>query len=168
MSDGGQWVSIRKACKFYGKSAGTLRDWGDNGVVECKRTPKGHRVFFIRPDDVYGGKVPNPKSYIYVRVSSKKQDEVSEGNVSQVVVFSKDRLCRFGFELVEHIFLKNNTNLVVHEQVDKSPEEEFTEDILSILQVFACRWNGERKYKLHNGNNEIQVEVNQHPEEKPK
>jgi putative resolvase len=172
MNNEQRWVPIREACEFYGKSPGTLRAWGDKGIIECKRTPTGQRVFNIRPNDVYGNKLPTKKAYIYVRVSSKKQendlvrqllflqnkypehfivkdigsglnykrkgflkliDEVGEGKVSEVVVFSKDRLCRFGFELVEHIFNKNNTKLVVHEQIDKSPEEEFTEDILAIL-----------------------------------
>jgi len=70
----------------------------------------------------------------------------NSGFVQQVVVSSKDRLCRFGFELVEWIFLQNNTKLLVLEQINKNPEQEFTEDILSILQVFACRWNGKRRY----------------------
>lgn len=70
----------------------------------------------------------------------------NSGFVQQVVVSSKDRLCRFGFELVEWIFLQNNTKLLVLEQVNKNPEQEFAEDILSILQVFACRWNGKRRY----------------------
>lgn len=87
----------------------------------------------------------------------------SRGEVDSIVVFSKDRLCRFGFELLEWQFIQNNTKLVVHEQVDKTPEEEFTEDILAILQVFACRWNGKRKYRIDK-NKEIQIEVNQSTE----
>jgi predicted site-specific integrase-resolvase len=51
---------------------------------------------------------------------------------------------------------------VVYEQIDKSPEAEFTEDILTILQVFACRWNG--KYKI-NKNTEIQIETKQSTKE---
>ncbi len=203
MEDDKRWVAIKEACKFYGKSPGTLRTWGDKGIVECKRTPTGHRVFNICPDDVYRDKSPTKKSYIYVRVSSKKQendlvrqllflqdkypnhliikdigsglnykrkgflrviDEVCEGKVSEVIVYSKDRMCRFGFELVEHLFVKNDTKLLVYEQSDKSPEEEFTEDILSILQVFACRWNGKRKYRVKDGNNEIQIKVDKCPE----
>lgn len=204
MNDEGKWAPIKEASEIYGKSASTLRTWGDNGDIKCKRTPKGHRIFFIPSHGVFTDKVQTKNSYIYVRVSSKKQeddlcrqllflqnkfpnhlivkdiasglnykrkgflriiDEVSEGKVSEVVVFSKDRLCRFGFELVEHLFNKNNTKLVVYEQSDKSPEEEFAEDILAILQVFACRWNGKRKYKVNNGNNEVQIEVKQSTEE---
>lgn len=72
--------------------------------------------------------------------------ESAQGRVGVVAVFSKDRLCRFGFELIEWLFTQNNTKLLVYEHSDKTPEEEFTEDILAILQVFACRWNGKRKY----------------------
>jgi predicted site-specific integrase-resolvase len=88
----------------------------------------------------------------------------NKGNVGEIVVFSKDRLCRFGFELLQWQFSQNDTKLVVQNISDKSPEEEFSEDILAILQVFACRWNGKRKYKIDK-NKEVQIEVKQHPEE---
>ena len=88
----------------------------------------------------------------------------NRGEVSEVVVFSKDRLCRFGFELLQWQLLQNNSKLMVHEQSDKTPEQEFTEDILAILQVFACRWNGKRKYTIDK-NKEIQIEVKQLTEE---
>ena len=74
-------------------------------------------------------------------------DEVFRGGVEEVVVFSKDRLCRFGFELIEWLLSRHNAKIVVYEQSNKSTEQQFTEDILAILQVFACRWNGSRKYK---------------------
>jgi predicted site-specific integrase-resolvase len=88
-----------------------------------------------------------------LRLSNQKQ-------VGEIVVFSKDRLCRFGFELLEFQFSENDTKLVVYEQIDKSHEVEFTEDILAILQVFACRWNGKRKYRIDK-NTEIQIETKQ-------
>jgi predicted site-specific integrase-resolvase len=69
-----------------------------------------------------------------------------QGNVEELVISSRDRLCRFGFELIEWIFNKNNTKLVVLNASNKVPEQQFTEDILAILQVFACRWNGKRRY----------------------
>lgn len=88
----------------------------------------------------------------------------NKGNVGEIVVFSKDRLCRFGFELLEFQFSENDTKLVVQNKIDKSPETEFSEDILAILQVFACRWNGKRKYKI-NKNTEVQIETKQFTEE---
>jgi predicted site-specific integrase-resolvase len=85
-------------------------------------------------------------------------EQSNRGEVGEIVVFSKDRLCRFGFELLEWSFLQNNTKLVVQNKVDKTPEEEFTEDILAILQVFACRWNGKRKYRIDK-DKEVQIEA---------
>lgn len=83
----------------------------------------------------------------------------NKGLVKEIVVASKDRLCRFGFELIKWQLFQNNTELVVLEQNDRSPEEEFTEDILAILQVFACRWNGKRKYTIKNKKNNVIVDV---------
>lgn len=87
-------------------------------------------------------------------------DEVCNGRVEEIVVASKDRLCRFGTELIQWLCDKNNTKLIFLEQSDKSPEQEFTEDVLAILQVFACRWNGKRKYTINQGKkNKIVIDV---------
>jgi predicted site-specific integrase-resolvase len=82
-----------------------------------------------------------------------------DGKVDKVMVSSKDRLCRFGFDLLEWMFRQYDVELVVLDKTDKSPEQEFTEDILSILQVFACRWNGKRKYIVENKKGQIEVDV---------
>jgi predicted site-specific integrase-resolvase len=62
------------------------------------------------------------------------------------VVAHRDRLCRFGFELVQWICDKSDTKLVVLEQTSLSPTEELTKDLLSIIHVFSCRLYGLRKY----------------------
>ena len=73
-----------------------------------------------------------------------------QGMVSEVVVMYKDRLCRFGFELVEFIFRQTGTKMLVHCKSDddnKTTEQELAEDLLSIVTVFAARSHGKRKYK---------------------
>ena len=90
----------------------------------------------------------------------KLLEESNKGRIGQVVVASKDRLCRFGFELIEWLFLQNNTKLLVLEHIDKTQQQEFTEDILAILQVFACRWNGKRKYINKDKKNQITSNIN--------
>jgi predicted site-specific integrase-resolvase len=85
----------------------------------------------------------------------KIMEQSNENLVCEVMVSSKDRLCRFGFEL--NMFLQNNTKLVVLEQTGKDPEQEFVEDILSILQVFACRWNGKRRYGVKNKKDQVKT-----------
>ena len=79
-------------------------------------------------------------------------EQVLRGMVEEVVVMHKDRLCRFGFELLEYICAKSGTKLVVHDQSDnehKSTEQELAEDLLSIVTVFSARHHGKRSYSGH-------------------
>jgi predicted site-specific integrase-resolvase len=83
-----------------------------------------------------------------------------DGNLTEVVVAYKDRLCRFGYDILECIFTKCNvTLLVLNNQDSKSIEQELSEDLLSIIHVFSCRSNGRRKYKTGKNTNE-EIEEN--------
>lgn len=68
------------------------------------------------------------------------------GGVGEVVVAHRDRLCRFGFEIVEWFVAKHGGKVVVLGEVHLSPEAELTQDLLSIIHVFSCRMHGLRKY----------------------
>jgi len=48
--------------------------------------------------------------------------------VSKIVVFYKDCLLRFGFELVEHVVKQSGCGMLVLSGADKSGQEEFVED----------------------------------------
>lgn len=77
-------------------------------------------------------------------------DRIHKREVEKVVVAYKDRLCRFGFELVEWILKKSNTELVVLNKLSSSDESgtsELAEDLLSITTVFVARNNGNRSAK---------------------
>lgn len=75
-------------------------------------------------------------------------EQAMRGEVEEVVVSHRDRLCRFAFELIEWIFKQNDTKLVVLNKTEhKSGSEELAEDVLAIIQVFACREMGKRRYK---------------------
>jgi putative resolvase len=84
----------------------------------------------------------------------------NKGLVDEVIVASKDRLCRFGYDLIKWQFMQANVKLLVLDTADKSKELEFTEDILAILQVFACRWNRSRKYSIKNKKDKIEININ--------
>lgn len=73
-------------------------------------------------------------------------DAASSGTLEEVVVASRDRLCRFAFELLEYVFKQRGVKLVVLESADMSAEHELSDDLLSIIQVFCCRRNGKRRY----------------------
>ena len=64
-----------------------------------------------------------------------------------VVVCHKDRLARFGVELIQWLCERQSCQLVVLQQSDLSPEREMVEDILAIIHVFSRRLYGLRKYK---------------------
>jgi len=74
-------------------------------------------------------------------------EQVLSGDVEQVVVSYKDRLARFGVELIEWLLGKFDCQLVVLNRADLSPEREMVEDILAVIHVFSCRLYGLRKYK---------------------
>jgi len=73
--------------------------------------------------------------------------QVLSGNVREVVVCHKDRLVRFGLDLIEWLCQQKDCQLVVLNRSDLSPEREMVEDILAIVHVFSCRLYGLRKYK---------------------
>lgn len=80
----------------------------------------------------------------------KLLDYSYKGILGEVVVTYKDRLCRFGFELLEDIFdRQSNSKIVVLNKNLGSAESELTEDILQILTVFSAKVHGLRKYKLN-------------------
>ena len=71
-----------------------------------------------------------------------------QGKIEQLVVSEKDRLTRFGFELIEFVIERNGGKIMVLNKNDnESKTEELVKDILSIIHVFSCRIYGLRKYK---------------------
>ena len=71
---------------------------------------------------------------------------ILDGDVSEVVISHRDRLCRFGFDLLESIASKYDCKLVVCDESKLSPQAELVQDLLSIIHVFSCRLYGLRKY----------------------
>ncbi len=74
-------------------------------------------------------------------------ERILSGNVGMVVVAHKDRLCRFGFDLISWLAKRSNCEILVLNNHALSPEREMLEDVLAIIHVFSCRLYGLRKYK---------------------
>lgn len=71
------------------------------------------------------------------------------GLVSEIVVRHRDRLARFGVELLEWMFKKYQVKFVVlsgehDEETKRSDVQELSEDLLSIVTVFVAKNNGRR------------------------
>ena len=75
-------------------------------------------------------------------------DAAIQRNVGEIVVAHKDRLCRFGFDLIKLIIEKQGGKItVLDDERNKSSEQELSEDLLSIVHIYSCKQMGKRSYK---------------------
>lgn len=56
----------------------------------------------------------------------------------------KDRLIRFGFELIEYIAKLNQCVIEIIDNAEKTQEQELVEDMIQLVTIFACRLQGKR------------------------
>ena len=74
-------------------------------------------------------------------------DYCVKGELEELVVAYKDRLTRFGYEIIETLIEKySNGKITVLKSCNESPQEELTKDLVSIINVFSAKLNGMRKY----------------------
>jgi putative resolvase len=76
-------------------------------------------------------------------------EKAINGEVEELIIAYKDRLTRFGYELIEDLIKKysNGKIIILNSTEEKTPMEELTKDILSIMNVYVAKINGLRKYK---------------------
>ncbi len=78
---------------------------------------------------------------------NKLIDKVLNYEVDTVVVLYKDRLLRFGYDLLENLFQRFNTTIEVVDDTPKTDNKELVEDLIQIITVFSCRLQGRRAKK---------------------
>ncbi len=72
------------------------------------------------------------------------------GKINKLVIAHKDRLVRFGYELIEDLIKKysNGEIIVINKKEEsKNPQEELVNDVLQIMNVYVAKMNGLRRYK---------------------
>lgn len=74
-------------------------------------------------------------------------DQIVAGKVVTLVIAHKDRLTRFGFDLLAHLCEQNDCELIVMNTETLSPEREMVEDLMTIVDCFSSRLYGLRNYK---------------------
>ena len=73
---------------------------------------------------------------------------ICSGEVGRLVITHKDRLLRFGSELVFSLCEQFGTEVViVNASEDSSFEEELVQDVLEMITVFSARLYGSRSHK---------------------
>ena len=78
----------------------------------------------------------------------KLLDKILEGQIGRLVITHKDRLLRFGAELVFAICeAKNVEVLIMNKGEDSTFEEDLAKDVLEIITVFSARLYGSRSHK---------------------
>jgi len=187
------YISASSVQKRYEISRSTLTKWADQDKIRFRRINGHKRIYHIRDIEEKLGcaeaeTTENKKKVIYCRVSSSKQKEdlqrqisalkakypdhivykdigsglnynrprfkaVLDGifseSIGEVVVSYKDRLCRYGFELVEFLCKQHGTKIVVenHIQGESDDKGELAEDLLAVCNFFVARNNGRRSHK---------------------
>lgn len=73
---------------------------------------------------------------------------ICSSSIERIVVNYKDRLIRFGFEMIEHLCSIYNVKIeIINLTEDKTYEEELVEDVLSVITVFSAKLYGARSQK---------------------
>ena len=72
---------------------------------------------------------------------------ITQNKVEKVVILYKDRLLRFGFELVEYIASLYNCEIEIMDNTEKTEQQELVEDLVQIITVFSCKLQDKRAGK---------------------
>ena len=136
-----KYYSINKFSKILGVSAQTLRNWDKKGKLHPHHTSSnGYRYYSHEQLN----QVMNVKPNLDRKELMKR---ISQNKVDKVVVFYKDRLLRFGFELVEYIASLYDCDIEIINRTEKTEQQELVEDLVQIITVFSCKLQGKRANK---------------------
>ena len=72
---------------------------------------------------------------------------IDSNQVTKVVILYKDRLVRFGFELIQLLCDLHDVELEIIDNSERSNEEELTNVLIEIITVFANKLYGSRSKK---------------------
>ena len=73
------------------------------------------------------------------------------GNVRELILTYKDRLLRFGSELIFFVCKRLGVVVTILDcPEEKSMEETFTQDVLAVLTVFSAKLHGARSHRKRN------------------
>lgn len=73
--------------------------------------------------------------------------QINNHEISKVVILYKDRLVRFGYEMIEYLCQMNGVEIEIIDNTEYSKEQELTDDLIQIITVFANRLYGQRSKK---------------------
>ena len=113
-----KYYSVGEFAKAIGKTTKTLRNWDKNGKLKYNKKGLNQLI-----------------------------DMITNSEVNKIVVLYKDRLIRFGYELIENLCEKYGTTIEIIDNTEKTEEQELVEDLIQIVTVFSCRLQGKKANK---------------------
>lgn len=152
-------------------SPGGTRYYSDEQIKEymgvktvSKRIVIGYaRVSSRKQQDDLDRQIENLKTYMYAKGYSfemitdigssinyskkgltKLLERIQKGEVSKVVILYKDRLVRFGFELLETVCKLNDCEIEIVDNTPKTNKEELVTELVNIVNVFGSELKGEQ------------------------
>ena len=150
-------------------SSGGTRYYSDEQIKEymgietvSKRIVIGYaRVSSRKQEDDLNKQIENLKTYMFAKgysfemitdigssINYSKKglinllERIHNGEVSKVVVLYKDRLVRFGFELLETVCKLNDCEIEIVDNTPKTNEEELVNDLVKVVNVFGSELKG--------------------------
>lgn len=156
-ADHGEIESIRTVSgqRRYGLDKYLPVTNSDRVVCYCRVSSSKPRDDLARPVDYMQARYPDAEMVkdLGSGLNFKRRglktilERAMSGERLTLVVAYRDRLARFGSELIKQIIERSSGKLVVLNEITLSPTEELTRDLLSIIHVFSCRWHGLRNYQ---------------------
>jgi putative resolvase len=74
-------------------------------------------------------------------------DGVLADHIGTIIIAHKDRLTRFGIDLIAHLCEQHQCKLLIMNTESLSPETEMVQDLMAIIHCFSSRLYGLRNYK---------------------
>ena len=72
---------------------------------------------------------------------------ICQSKIDNLILIHKDRLLRFGSEIIFQLCAYYGTNVIILENQEKTFEEELTCDVIELMTVFSARLYGKRSHK---------------------
>ena len=169
ISDGGT--------RYY--STDQLKFFTNNDVEPVKLVVGYCRVSTPSQKDDLKTQIENVKSYMYAKgyqfeiiedvgsgINYKKKglqtliSKICNREISKIVVLYKDRLVRFGYEMLEYLCTIHDVEIEIIDNTEYSKEQELTDDLIQIITVFANRLYGQRSKKTKRIIDEVKQNAN--------
>lgn len=140
---------------------------GLKGIETKTRKIVGYcRVSSRKQNDDLNRQIENVKTYMYakgysfeiitdigsgINYNNKGLNQLIEmitnSEAEKIVILYKDRLLRFGFEIIENLCKKYGTIIEIIDNTEKTEDQELVEDLVQIITVFSSRLQGKRANK---------------------